>query len=781
MKKVLLVLWTMLLILTSELYPQNRIQHNEQDIFLSGMNLAWINFANDLTNFNATEFTRALDEISAQGGNSIRWWLHVDGSHSPQFTSGMVSGITNQSIQNMKHGLDLAAERGMGIVMCLWSFDMLRASNGSTINDRNRLMLTDDAYLQAYIDYALIPMLDSVGDHPAVICWEVFNEPEGMSNEFGWADIEHVPMADIQKFINRVAGTVHREVPGVLVSNGCWSFLAGTDVAGNHNYYTDTKLIDAGGDADGTLDFYMVHYYDWGGTAISPFHHPASYWDLDKPLVIGEFAAHGPYPGITPIQAYNYLYDNGYAGGLSWTWTGHDGNGDVTDAGPAMLDLYIKHPDDIIINYDNLGINMYPKLIKVIPDTAIERNSGMINYVNLKNHYYDSEDGTSLTYAISEQTNPEIVAANLTSDSIVQFNILDTMGVSLIRPMATDSGGKSLITEFAISVFDTTSVDRALFRLASSSTIESATYRAVFAVDGDNATRWSTTYKDEQWFKIQLEKPRTIQQIMLNWEAAYGNQYRILESVDGENWDTVFTELYGNGQKDLIILHDNVPAQYIMMDCLKRATQWGYSLWSFELYDSIGENTPPFLLSPIDTVSAIAGIELNQSISQFFADTTLGDQLVYTADYSSNPDVADWLSLTSPDDQAEAAFTGTPGENNLGSFTVDVTATDRFGESISTSFILSVASGLGINDPLTSMDIMLYPNPTTGKLTVELSKGKNIVKANLLDMNGKVVSMLNPHSQNNTIQFDLSGLDRGLYFIKVQDNQGIYTAKIIKK
>jgi hypothetical protein len=41
----------------------NRIHHNDQDTFLSGMNLAWVNFANDLVSFNESVFTRALDRI----------------------------------------------------------------------------------------------------------------------------------------------------------------------------------------------------------------------------------------------------------------------------------------------------------------------------------------------------------------------------------------------------------------------------------------------------------------------------------------------------------------------------------------------------------------------------------------------------------------------------------------------------------------------------------------------------------------------------------------------
>jgi len=79
---------------------------------------------------------------------------------------------------------------------------MLRSSNSTTVLNRNRLMLTDTAYTNAYINNCLIPMIDSLRGHPAIVDWEIFNEAEGMSNEFGWTGIDHVAMSDIQRFVN---------------------------------------------------------------------------------------------------------------------------------------------------------------------------------------------------------------------------------------------------------------------------------------------------------------------------------------------------------------------------------------------------------------------------------------------------------------------------------------------------------------------------------------------------------------------------------------------------
>jgi hypothetical protein len=387
----------------------DRIPFNGQQLFLSGANVAWVDFAADIgpgaTAFET--FANMFQQLHDNQGNSMRLWLHTDGAHTPEFDGSLVTGPGEGAVADLAQILDLAWEREVGLVLSLWSFDMLRQSNGHVMTDFFNDTATTEIYTQAYIDNALIPLVDALKDHPAIIAWEIFNEPEGMSNEHGWGFNLHVPMADIQRFINLCAGAIHRADPGALVTNGSWSFISQTDVptaaaasaadmsparivdiersffrkygvfqraeeilqptlgsGGNYNYYTDARLIEAGGDPDGTLDIYNVHYYDWAGTPLSPFHNPYAFWNLDKPLAVTEFFMQDTF-GVAYDALYGALYDGGYAGAMGWQW--FDGEPHWSRMLASMEQMWIDHPTDVDIvpQADGTGPGAVPSAIEV--------------------------------------------------------------------------------------------------------------------------------------------------------------------------------------------------------------------------------------------------------------------------------------------------------------------------------------------------------------------------------------------------------------------------------
>lgn len=338
------VLWLMMFSIAGA--QNNRIGFNNKQIFLSGSNIAWINFGADIgpgeTDFAG--FKSIFSEAHQYGGNSMRLWLHTNGSVTPEFSGFRVTGPGDGAVSDIRKILDLAFEEDLGLILCLWSFDMLRKKYGEEIISRNKAILTVDSLMESYIRNALIPMVDSLKDHPGIIAWEIFNEPEGMCHDItwgGWDFTEHISIANVQRFINKCAAAIHHIDTALKVTNGSWSLISATDKGEYTNYYTDERLVAAGGEVDGTLDFYTVHHYDWLDK--SPFSHHCNYWGWDKPVVLAEF-----YPlckNCGSFSNYEYLYQNGFAGALGWDWSGKSGE----HIRKEMQHMSDGFPDDISI------------------------------------------------------------------------------------------------------------------------------------------------------------------------------------------------------------------------------------------------------------------------------------------------------------------------------------------------------------------------------------------------------------------------------------------------
>jgi len=101
------------------------------------------------------------------------------------------------------------------------------------------------------------------------------------------------------------------------------------------------------------------------------------------------------------------------------------------------------------------------------------------------------------------------------------------------------------------------------------------------AVDGNSATRWSSTFADPQWIRVDLGGVHRISRVRLTWEAAYGRGYRVETSTDGNTWQSAYTTTTGDGgTDDLAVAAD---ARYVRVTGTQRATQWGYSLWELSV------------------------------------------------------------------------------------------------------------------------------------------------------------------------------------------------------
>ncbi|MFB5676296.1 discoidin domain-containing protein [Paenibacillus terreus] len=122
---------------------------------------------------------------------------------------------------------------------------------------------------------------------------------------------------------------------------------------------------------------------------------------------------------------------------------------------------------------------------------------------------------------------------------------------------------------------------------AQASSMEAVGFEPSRAFDGSTSTRWASAEGiDPQWLYVDLGSTRSINKIILNWEAAYATSYQILVSTDGGNpvnLTTVYSTTSGQGGIETIDFQA-VNARYVRMLGTARGTPYGYSLYEFGVY-----------------------------------------------------------------------------------------------------------------------------------------------------------------------------------------------------
>jgi hypothetical protein len=134
---------------------------------------------------------------------------------------------------------------------------------------------------------------------------------------------------------------------------------------------------------------------------------------------------------------------------------------------------------------------------------------------------------------------------------------------------------------------DESSTGELLSGTAAASSVEAAGLEASKAVDGNLSTRWSSQFSDPQWISIDLGSSKAIDHVTLRWEAAFGADYQIQTSTDGNQWTTVRTVTGGDGGTD-DFAGLAARGRFVRMFGTRRATPWGYSLFEFQVNGPAG-------------------------------------------------------------------------------------------------------------------------------------------------------------------------------------------------
>ncbi len=87
-------------------------------------------------------------------------------------------------------------------------------------------------------------------------------------------------------------------------------------------------------------------------------------------------------------------------------------------------------------------------------------------------------------------------------------------------------------------------------------------------------------------------------------------------------------------------------------------------------------------------------------------------------------------------------------------------------------------TNVGINEGELNTVVSLYPNPTSDLVNLTMADNVGKVQINVLDISGK--SYIEMYSKSKNIEIDLSGLESGVYFVRVNSDTGQKTIRLIK-
>lgn len=271
--------------------------------FLIGANLPWVHYGIDFGanawrpegGISQPEERARLEvvfaELVASGVRYLRWFLFCDGRAGIHFgAGGRPLGLDDFVFRDVDAALEIAGRHGIRIMFVLLDFlwcDPASTTRGVQIGGHAHV-LGEAGHREALLELVLRPLVEQYGEEPAILAWDIINEPE-------W--ITGVDAVDLHEWLNDSVALIHSATnhPATVGSAG---------VRWRERYAT----LD--------LDFYQVHWYD--GLKRQPsLETPLSELGFDRPVLLGEFPTRGSKRTADDIMT--AARAAGYSGAFYWS------------------------------------------------------------------------------------------------------------------------------------------------------------------------------------------------------------------------------------------------------------------------------------------------------------------------------------------------------------------------------------------------------------------------------------------------------------------------------
>lgn len=123
---------------------------------------------------------------------------------------------------------------------------------------------------------------------------------------------------------------------------------------------------------------------------------------------------------------------------------------------------------------------------------------------------------------------------------------------------------------------------------------------------------------------------------------------------------------------------------------------------------------------------------------------------------------------------------------DLGDTTITVTITDANGNTADCTAVVTVTDPLGVcvagvNDNVLDQLVGLFPNPTSGQVTLVNNSNLALEKATITDVNGRIIQQIDLTDSGDTTTLSLDRLASGLYFVQINTGDSSTVKRIVKQ
>lgn len=217
-------------------------------------------------------------------------------------------------------------------------------------------------------------------------------------------------------------------------------------------------------------------------------------------------------------------------------------------------------------------------------------------YVDLGNTYninrvkitWETAMGRDYRIEVSNDLNNWQLLQNVTANTTTVNDWTNLSGSGrYVRVYGTARGTQYGYSIFGMEVYGggtPTSSNIALNKAGTASSVVGV-FNANNAFDANAGSRWESAYSDPQWIYVDLGGNYNVNRVKITWETAFGKDYLVQISPDLNTWHLLKT-VTGNTTTVNDWTNLSGTGRYVRIYGTARATQWGYSIFSTEVYGS---------------------------------------------------------------------------------------------------------------------------------------------------------------------------------------------------